>query len=154
MILLRIVTALLPLGSSLVLAGFSAGAADAQPWRHGGHVVLPDSSVEHSGQIGFSAHTNLKLFEPDDVSPDAHAANPENGPPFSGYLYETPASLACVYNLVSSVPGCDPNTATANPSGGGRAIAIVDAYHYPTAVNDLGVFSAQFGLPPPAIAPG
>jgi kumamolisin len=38
---------------------------------------------------------------------------------------------------------------TANPSGGARAIAIVDAYHYPTAMHDLQVFSAQFGLPAP-----
>jgi subtilase family serine protease len=36
---------------------------------------------------------------------------------------------------------------TANPSGGSRAIAIVDAYHYPTAASDLSVFSHQFGLP-------
>ena len=36
---------------------------------------------------------------------------------------------------------------TANPSGGSRAIAIVDAYHYATAASDLSVFSNQFGLP-------
>jgi kumamolisin len=41
----------------------------------------------------------------------------------------------------------DPNTVTANPTGGAHAIAIVDAYHYPTAVSDLAVFSAQFLLP-------
>jgi hypothetical protein len=43
------------------------------------------------------------------------------------------------------VAGCDPNTVTANPAGGARAIA----YHYPTAVQDLTVFSSQFGLPLP-----
>jgi subtilase family serine protease len=32
-------------------------------------------------------------------------------------------------------------------TGGSRTIAIVDAYDYPTAENDLNVFSSQFGLP-------
>ena len=41
---------------------------------------------------------------------------------------------------------------TVNPTGGSRAIAIVDAYHYPTAMSDLAVFSAQFGLPAPTTA--
>ena len=36
---------------------------------------------------------------------------------------------------------------TQNPSGGGGAIAIVDAYDNPTALADLQAFSAQFGLP-------
>src|SRR5262249_50937902 len=75
---------------------------------------------------------------------------PEGTPPYMGYTYETPASLACIYKLVSLVvPGCNPNAVTANPSGGSRAIAIIDAYHYPAAMSDLQVFSAQFGLPMP-----
>jgi kumamolisin len=75
------------------------------------------------------------------------------GPPYAGYFYETPASLGCVYQLVSPVVGgCNPNTVTVNPSGGSRAIAIVDAYHYPTAMSDLSLFSAQFGLPAPTNA--
>jgi kumamolisin len=146
----RILTILLPLIGALVLAGLPTDTTKAQPWRHGGQVVIPDSSIERAEQIGFSAHTNLKIWVPADVSPTGHAANPQQGPPFSGYFYETPASLACVYNLVSPVSaGCNPNTVTTNPSGGAHAIAIVDAYHYPTALNDLGVFSAQFGLPLP-----
>jgi len=32
-------------------------------------------------------------------------------------------------------------------TGGAGVIAIVDAFHYPTAENDLGVFSAKFKLP-------
>jgi subtilase family serine protease len=35
-----------------------------------------------------------------------------------------------------------------NPSGGGKAIAIVDAYDDPTADTDLQNFSAQFGIAP------
>ncbi|MGA8231527.1 MAG: hypothetical protein WB795_08605, partial [Candidatus Acidiferrales bacterium] len=45
------------------------------------------------------------------------------------------------------MPGCNPNNTTENPTGGGNAIAVVDAYDYPTAASDLSTFSAQFGLP-------
>jgi kumamolisin len=69
------------------------------------------------------------------------------GPPFSGYFYETPASIGCLYKLMKFIRGCNPNTVTANPTGGFGAIAIVDAYDYPTAATDLAAFSTQFGLP-------
>jgi subtilase family serine protease len=36
---------------------------------------------------------------------------------------------------------------TGNTAGAGKTIALVDAYNDPTAANDLGVFSKQFGLP-------
>lgn len=38
---------------------------------------------------------------------------------------------------------------TTNPTGGFGAIAVVDAFHYPTALTDLRTFSAQFGLKAP-----
>src|SRR5262245_1908427 len=76
--------------------------------------------------------------------------------PGPSYFYETPASLGCVYRLtsVSSAQiGCNPTDLTLpNPSGGAKAIAIVDAYDYPTAFSDLQTFSAQFGLPAPTTA--
>jgi len=78
----------------------------------------------------------------------AATAAPSELPPFRGYLYETPASLACVYHLVQTiVPGCNPNKTTTNPTGGSRAIAVVDAFDDPTAESDLAVFSSQFDLP-------
>ena len=46
---------------------------------------------------------------------------------------ETPASIAAVYNLSALT--------------GQGTIVIVDAYHYPTALNDFNVFASQFGLP-------
>jgi len=62
-------------------------------------------------------------------------------------LYETPASLACVYGLVTVTSGCNPNVVTTNPIGGSNAIAIVDAYDYsPYASSDLASFDAQFGV--------
>lgn len=65
----------------------------------------------------------------------------------SGLQGETPASLACVYGLTSCSSGCNPAIVTQNPQGGWGTIAIVDAYHDPTAENDLNVFSRRFGLP-------
>jgi subtilase family serine protease len=135
----------------------AAGHASAEWASRGGHVVLPDSSIEQPEHVGQRAHTNFKMFEPN-AGMAARQTSPEVtpeavGPPFRGYFYETPASLACVYKLVSSPDAaCDPNRVSTNPSGGSRAIAIVDAYHYPTAMNDLQVFSAQFGLPAPTSA--
>jgi len=84
-------------------------------------VLIPESTIEHPEDLGLRAHTNhLIRFE-------GRAAG--GGAP-SG---ETPASLRSLYNLPSS--------------GGSGVIAIVDAYDYPTAENDLNVFSSQFGLP-------
>ena len=48
---------------------------------------------------------------------------------------------------MSAQIGCKPTDATLlNPTGGTKAIAIVDAYDYPSAFSDLELFSAQFGL--------
>jgi kumamolisin len=83
-------------------------------------VLIPDSSLEHAEDVGVRAHTNhLIKFDPQYV-----------GTSPSG---ETPASIRPVYNLPST--------------GGVGTIAIVDAFHYATAENDLNVFSSQFGLP-------
>jgi len=106
-----------------------------------GHVVIPQSNNHTAADAGVRAHTNLRIFVPDTpISPDEL-------PPFTGYAYETPASLACIYGLVPATPGCNPNATTTNPTGGSQTIAIVDAYDYPSAASDLAIFSAQFGLP-------
>jgi hypothetical protein len=52
----------------------------------------------------------------------------------------SPATLRSVYSLPST--------------GGGGTIAIVDAYHYATAENDLNVFSTALGLPKCTVANG
>src|SRR5215469_13964626 len=148
-------TTVLPLTGAVALTLLTPSYGYAGFAEHGGQVVIPESSTELPAHVGIKAHTNFRYFIPKagkageqffrDVAPEQ-----AGGPPFDGYLYETPASLACVYQLVpQQVAGCDPNTVTANPAGGARAIAIVDAYHYPTAVQDLTLFSSQFGLPLP-----
>lgn len=119
-----------------------------------GHVYAPPSSMpqpkDASGNI--MARTHLRILVPSSgkmqFGASAVAGQPNELPPFPGYLFETPASLACVYRLVEvTVPGCNPNATTANPTGGSRAIALVDAFDDPTAASDLATFSAQFGLP-------
>ncbi len=112
-----------------------------------GRVVIPVSSIEMPSDSGIRAHTNIRVFVPTD---GFQSPQPQAGwPPYVGYLYETPASIGCIYNLTAGIQGCNPNDASNNPSGGSRAIAIVDAYDYPTAASDLLWFSQQFGLPNP-----
>jgi kumamolisin len=156
----RLFTAVLPLAAAAALGTFGASAASSEFAVRGGHVEIPASSIEQPEHIGVTAHTNFKMFFPNaggmanaSPLPMSRQAKPQIGPPYAGYFFETPASLGCVYKLVSPVvAGCNPNTVVANPAGGARAIAIVDAYHYPTAMSDLAVFSAQFGLPAPSNA--
>jgi kumamolisin len=57
--------------------------------------------------------------------------------------------LACAYHLAPYIASCNPNGVTTNATGGSRAIALVDAYHYPYAQTNLTTFSTQFGLPLP-----
>jgi kumamolisin len=113
----------LALGIFLLTAAliFGQGAPGQSP--HAGQVLVPDSSLERPENIGHRAHTNHLLFKPEKGKPGGGG----------GPLGETPSSLRGVYNL--------PN------SGGNGIIAIVDAYHYPTAQNDFDTFSSQFGLP-------
>ena len=90
-------------------------------------ILIPATSIEQAEDVGIRAHTNhLSRFEPD-----------RGGTSPSGM---TPATLRSVYSLPST--------------GGVGTIAIVDAYHYATAENDLSVFSSQFGLPQCTIANG
>jgi kumamolisin len=125
-----------------LLAIATLAAAQIKPMT--GKVLVPDSSIEKPLDIGRAAHTNIQVFLPSGILRNQQAS----GPPYAGYAYETPASLACVYGLVAVVTGCNPNKVTKIPAGGARMIALVDAYDAPNAANDLVKFSLQFGLPP------
>ena len=111
-----------------------------------GTLIIPKSSQPQAVPAGhyFAAHTNVEMFMPTGFTP-------EEAPPYSGYGYETPASLACHYGLVTVAsgvsPNCNPNTTTVNPTGGSQSIAIVDAFDDPEAPADLAYFSDVFGLP-------
>jgi kumamolisin len=120
----------------------------------GGMVVVPSSSLPSPKQgttlKTMTAHTNLELYLPPSWNPSTVTPPRPGygyGPPFAGYAYETPASLACIYSLTTATTGCNPNTVTSNATGGSKTIAIVDAYDDPFAGPDLAYFSDEFGLP-------
>jgi kumamolisin len=119
---------------TLVCAFLSSGSARPQLQTgtfHGRNIIIPESSIPHSGRIS----TNYFFVGSKEFTPE-----PPPG-------YETPGSVACVYQLVSGPPGCPIATSTNVPTGGIGAIAIVDAGDYPTAASDLEAFDNQFGIP-------
>src|SRR2546421_5011939 len=118
-----------------------AQVSAAQNQSRKGHVVIPESSVEPPGDIGVKAHTHLRIMMPEGGL-FTGTPQPNELPPFPGYFFETPASIACIYRLVPhSRPGCDPNETTQNPTGGSGAIAVVGAFDTPNAALDLAAFS-------------
>jgi subtilase family serine protease len=112
--------------------------------RMPGVVVVPPSSVALPADRGKKAHTNFSY-----IAPGAGPASSSFPPPFSGYPYETPGSLACLYRIAPvSSSACNPlNTALPVATGGSQKIAIVDAFDDPEAAADLAYYSDQFGLP-------
>ncbi len=106
----------------LVLSGSCLMFAQGHAPQHA-TVLVPDSTIEHAEDIGHRAHTNHLIH----LRPQATGTAPAG---------ETPASIRGVYALPSSLT-----------TGGAGTIAIVDAFDYPTAQNDLTVFSSRFGLP-------
>jgi subtilase family serine protease len=106
----------------------------------GGTIVVPESSIYRPEDVGKRARTFVRIFIPDGGLPLTTANTP-------GGFFETPASLACVYQLVSAAKTCNPSTATTVSRLGSKAIALVDAYDDPNAASDLAVFSTEFGLP-------
>ena len=109
-----------------------------------GTVITPQSSIERPEDVGVRAHTNYELFLPAGMSPLQNQPGPPPG-------VETPASLACIYQLVPGPypAGCKISSTSTLPTGGSGVIAIVDAYDYPHALSDLQVFSTFYGLPAP-----
>jgi hypothetical protein len=150
-------TFLFPLLSiAMTTAGIMLPITNGRADWVGGQVLVPDTSIEQADHIGRAAHTNTKIFVLTDGADKIHHPSGGSGPelaPSPSYFYETPASLGCIYRLTSvstAQLGCNPTDPTLpNPSGGAKAIAIVDAYDYPTAFSDLQTFSAQFALPAP-----
>jgi len=124
-----------------------AGASISGPNWGAGRVYTPASSVSTPSPSGPTFHTNVEVMMPDGFQPEAAS------PPFNGWGYNTPASVACIYGTVTFVLGngyCNPNDTTLNnpsPTGGSGTIAIVDAYDDPWIMGDLALFSAQFGIP-------
>jgi kumamolisin len=108
---------------SFLAAALTFSAAPLGAWPRNQHAwhLIPNSSVERTEDIGVRSHTNHLLL----LTADTPGDTP------SGLA---PAVIRQVYNL--------PQT-----GGGAGTIAVIDAYDYPTALNDFNVFSQQFGLP-------
>ncbi|WP_243321994.1 S53 family peptidase [Geothrix sp. SG200] len=106
------------------ILGFGLGLAslagqEAPPVIHG-DILIPETSLEAREDVGLRSHTNhLVLLRP------AGGLGPGGG--------MSPTQLRDFYSLPAT--------------GGHDVIAIIDAYHYPTALSDFNTFSAQFGLP-------
>ena len=107
--------------ATLVAGTVSMLAAQGQGQDHA-PIQIPDSSVERPAEHGKAAHTNHLIR----IGPEAVGSAPRG---------ETPSSIASVYSLTNL------------QASGAGVIVIVDAYHYPTALNDFNVFANQFGLP-------
>ena len=119
-------------GSALFLGlAASAFAQRTESVWNGHKIIIPASSISQPGRH----HTNYFFVDSDKFVPQPPPGN------------ETPASLACVYQLVTGPTGCPIPTSTNVPTGGVGAIAIIDAGDYPTAASDLAAFDAQFGIP-------
>jgi subtilase family serine protease len=78
----------------------------------------------------------------------AHVVTDDKGKPLAKRQPQqaalTPADLQSAYGLAG----------LSSSGGAGRTIAIVDAYHYPTADGDLTAYRSQYGLPPCTKASG
>lgn len=114
-----------------------------------GTVIVPNSSIVRAADAGRVVHTNTRLLLPAAGTGVRPLVTKAGLPPYAGYAYETPATLACIYGLTTVTAGCRPDAVSTNTTGGAKVIAIVDAYHYPNALADLTAYSAQFGLPAP-----
>src|SRR5260370_28473541 len=108
--------------ASLIVGSLALSAGHVKSQGRGqGSIHVADSTIEDPSHRCLRAHANhlIRLGEP------------EGGLGPGGGM--TPAQLRSFYALGSS--------------GGSGLIVIVDAFHYPTALNDFNFFSAQFGLP-------
>jgi subtilase family serine protease len=77
----------------------------------------------------------------------AHVVTDDKGKPISNRRPPAPQAALAPADLQSAYK--------LSPSGGsGRTIAIVDAYHYPTAEAELATYRSQYGLPPCTKASG
>lgn len=105
------------------------------------NVIIPPSSVGSQSDDGAKARTFLSI-----LTPLSGPAVSTAGPPFPGIFYETPASIACIYDLQPPSSECNPYLVHQNPAGGSKAIAVVDAFDDPNISTDLQTFSTQFGI--------
>ncbi len=100
------------------------------------NILAPDSTVPKWYNVGLAAQTHCLLW---------------NGPAEAQPHGSTPVAFNLRGPATTTVAGYYPSEIQAaygvSGLGGSKAIAIVDAYHFSTALSDFNGFSAQFGLP-------
>ncbi len=132
-----------PAIAAVVLLGFAASSAASAAPRTGAGTAAPSAAAltpADTRQVCATPATPgwarcLSLIRTD-VQPSA-LATPAIVP--AGY---GPSSLQLAYNLPSTT------------AGGGRTVAIVDAYEDPDAASDLAAYRSQYGLPACTAASG
>ena len=99
------------------------------------NTIIPESTAVRAEDYGLRAHTNHLVLAPEAAKslPKAAEAEPDATTTAFKPAGFSPAGIRSVYKLPAT--------------GGAGVIAIVDAYDDPAAEQDLGTFSAQFGLP-------
>ena len=104
------------------------------------NVFVPLSSMEHAWDVGVRAHTNHMVYVGPEMFPSredpliAELIGPTHGPA----VQRSPAP--------AGFHPSDFQRAYGDHSSGGGVIAIVDAYHFPSALADFNTFSSTFGL--------
>ena len=98
-----------------------------------GRTVTPASTAMRT--VG-KPHTSIYLFIPD------KGVISLSGIPGG----ETPPTIACAYGMTTPVSGC-PKSLTQVPTGGAKAIAVVEYGTYSSMQSDFNTFNTQFGLP-------
>ncbi len=105
------------------------------------NLLFPESSVARWYDAGLAAHSHVIIWNGAEQRPDYRRfAMTEDSNVFSGPAARAttpagfgPSDVRAAYNIPSL--------------SGTKAIAIVDAYHYATALNDFNVFAKMYGLP-------
>ncbi len=123
----KLLAATAALAAALGAAAAIPTTASAAPAA--GHAKAHSQRVCSTPKAGFAACDALKLVNDQGAAVNA-AGSAVTPKAISG---KTPANIQDAYKL-------------AGLSAGGRTVAIVDAYGYPNAERDLGIYRAQWGL--------
>lgn len=107
-----------PADTSSMLRVADTSARQGQDYRMDPNIVVPSTTLPQPA--GFM-HTNHLIYAKGGIAPNS--ATPQG---------LVPAQMRAAYGVTAS---------------GSGTIAIVDAYHYNTSLNDFNAFSTQFGLP-------
>jgi kumamolisin len=112
------------------------GPVEANDW----HYLVPPSSIPMWYDAGTAVHTHVIKWNGGQLHPNSDYVALNDLDTLSGPAARlfapsgfSPANIVSAYDVPALA--------------GAKAIAIIDASHYPTALSDFNTFSSQFGLP-------